>query len=229
MKGTLPKCQCKECLNKSIPVFALNDNELEFLCRNSTNIPFQKGEKIIKQGAFTQNIIFITSGIYMIHQTGPIGRDEILKIDKGPRFVGIPDVFANKVHSYSVSALSEIHACLIDYQGFKDLIEKNGSFAEEILKNLSSSIVDHYKHCVSKVQKQLTAILADSLLYFAEHIFQNDEFEVPLTRKEWGEYVGTTRETVTKIVHDLTVDQIIAVHGKNIRIINKALLEKIAR
>jgi CRP-like cAMP-binding protein len=170
MKEILHKCQCKECIVKSIPVFALNDQELELLCKNSTNIPFQKGEKIIKQGTFTQNIIFITSGIYMIQQTGPIGRDEILKIDKGPRFVGIPDVFANKVHSYSVTSLSETHACLIDHKGFKNLIDKNGSFAEEILRTLSSSIVGHYKHCVSKVQKQLTAILADSLLYFAEHI-----------------------------------------------------------
>jgi CRP-like cAMP-binding protein len=214
---------------KSIPVFALNDQELELLCKNSTSIPFQKGEKIFKQGAFTQNIIFITSGIYMIHQTGPIGRDEILKIDKGPRFVGIPDVFANKVHTYSLTALGEIHACIIDYQGFRDLIERNGNFAVEILKTLSSSIVSHYRYCVGKVQKQLTAILADSLLYFAEHIFQRDEFEVPITRKEWGEYIGTTRETVTKIVHDLTADQIIEVRGKNIRIINKPLLEKIAR
>jgi hypothetical protein len=33
---------------------------------------------------------------------------------------------------------------------------------------------------------------------------------------------------VTKIVHDLTVDKIIEVRGKNIKILNKALLEKIA-
>lgn len=228
MKESLPKCQCKECINKSIPVFALNEQELELLCKNSTNIPFQKGERIFKQGAFTQNIIFITSGIYMIHQTGPIGRDEILKIDKGPGFVGISDVFADKVHTYSLTALSEVHACIIDYQGFRNLIERNGKFAIEILRTLSSSIISHYQYCVSKVQKQLTAILADSLLYFADHVFQSDEFEVPITRKEWGEYIGTTRETVTKIVHDLTVDQIIEVRGKNIRIVNKPLLEKIA-
>jgi CRP/FNR family transcriptional regulator len=228
MKEEIQKCQCKECLVKSIPVFALNEEELDLLCSTSTRIFFRKGENIIKQGTFTQNIVFISSGIYMILQAGPLKRNEILKIDKGPKFVGIADVFANKFHSYSVTALSKVNICMIDLQGFQDLLKTNSTFAVEIIKTLSYSLVNHYKHCVSKTQKQLTALLADSLLYFSGHIFESDEFEVPLNRAEWGQYLGTTRETVTKIIHDLTDDRIIDIKGKNIKILNKSLLEKIS-
>lgn len=228
MRGAYKENPCKDCAVKSSTVFSLNDDEIEILCNNSTEITFQKGEKIIKQGAFTQNIVFVKSGIFKVHLTGPIHKDEILKINKGPFFVGVPDVFANKIHSYSVTALDEVVACFIEYSGYKYLIQNNGKFALELINTLSQGIVAHYKYCVNKMQKQLTATFAEALLYFSDYIFQNDEFTLPLTRVEFGEYIGTTRETVTKIIHDFTVDHIIEVEGRNIQIINKELLHKIS-
>ena len=228
MKEIIKENPCKDCNVKSSTVYNLNDAELEILCKNSTEILFQKGEKIIKQGAFTQNIVFVKSGIVKMHLTGPIGKDEILKIWKGPIFVGVPDVFANKIHTYSITALSETVACFIDYPGYEYLIKNNGKFALEVIKTLSVGIVSHYKRCVFKIQKQLTAIVAEALLYFADTIFENDEFQIPLTRSEFGEYVGTTRETVTKIIHDLTKDNIISVEGRYIKLLNKQMLQKIS-
>ncbi len=219
---------CKDCAVKSSTVFNLNNEELEILCNNSTEIRFQKGERIIKQGTFTQNIIFVKSGIFKLHLTGPIHKDEILKIDKGPLFVGVPDVFANKVHSYSVTALNDTIACFVEYPGYKYLIQNNGKFALELIKTLSKGIVGHYQYCVNKMQKQLTATFAEALLYFSDYIFENDEFEIPLTRVEFGEYIGTTRETVTKIIRDFTTDHIIEVEGRNIRILNKDILQKLS-
>lgn len=218
------KNPCKDCLVKSSTVINLDDKELEILCSKSTEISFQKGEKIIKQGAFTQNIVFIKSGIFKMHIQGPVHKDEILKIEKGPEFIGVPDVFANKVHSCSVTALSDCKACFIEYSGFEYLIKNNGIFALELIKTLSHGIISHYGYCVNKMQKQLTATFADALLYFADYLYNSDEFALPLTRVELGEYIGTTRETVTKIIHDFTLDNIIEVSGRKIKIIKKDIL-----
>jgi len=219
---------CKDCAVKSSTVYNLDDKELEILCNNRAEIQFQKGERIIKQGTFTQNIVFVKSGIIKLHLTGPINKDEILKIDKGPMFVGVPDVFANKIHSYSVTALNDTTACFIDFPGYQHLVENNGKFATEVLVILSRTLVGHYNRCVNKIQKQLTAIFAEALLYFSDYIFEDDVFRLPFTRTEFGAYVGTTRETVTKIIHDFTVDNIIEVSGKNIKILNKEMLVKIS-
>jgi len=228
MEEIVKSNECKGCIVKSSTVYNLNDEELEILCNNSTEIHFQKGERIIKQGTFTQNIIFVKSGIYKMHLNGPIHKDEILKIDKGPIFVGVPDVFANKIHTYSITALSDTVACFIEYPGYKYLIQNNGKFALELIKTLSQSIVAHYKCCVNKLQKQLNATFAEALLFFADYIFESDEFQIPLTRLEFGEYIGTTRETITKIFHDFTKDQVIRVEGKKITILNREFLEKIS-
>lgn len=228
MKEIIKENPCKDCAVKSSTVFNLNEKELQLLCNNSTEIHFQKKERIIKQGTFTQNIVFIKSGVIKMHLSGPLDKDEILKIEKGPVFIGVPDVFANKIHTYSVTALEETTACFIEYSGYEYLIKHNGEFALELIKTLSQQIVSHYKQCVNKMQKQLIASFAEALLYFSDYIYEKDEFRIPLTRIEFGEYLGTTRETITKIIHDFSMDKIIEVNGRNIKIINKEILRKIS-
>jgi len=219
---------CKSCAVKSNSVYDLNEDELGLLCKKSTEIPFKKGEKIIKQGTFTQNIVFIKSGIIKLHLLGPIHKDEILKIEKGPVFMGITDVFANKIHSYSVTALTDCTTCFIELEGYKYLLEHNGKFALELIKTLSIATVLHYQKCVNKMQKQLSATFAEALLYFSDYIFNSDEYILPLSRSEMAEYIGTTRETVTKLFHDFSVDHIIEIDKKSVRIVNKQILEKIS-
>ncbi len=219
---------CKDCAVKSSSVFNLNEAEVETLCKNSTEICFEKGEKIIKEGSFTQNIVFIQSGIFKIHQAGPVKREEILKIDKGPVFAGVSDVFSGKFHSYSVSALGDVVACFIDFAGYVNLIENNGRFALAVMRLLSTDIVDHYNYFVNKIQKQLNAKLAEALLFFSDHIYESDTIDIPITRTELGEYIGTSRESVTKIIHDFIQDGLIEVKGKLIILKNKDLLHKIS-
>jgi len=220
---------CKDCAVKSSPIYNLNTDELELLCKNSTEVKFDSGEKIIKQGTFTHNIIFVKSGIYKLHLKGPIGKDEILKIEKGPQFIGLPDVFANNTHSYSVTALSDIKTCFINYSGYQQLVESNGHFALAMIKTLSHGIVNHYQKCVNKMQKQMHARFAEGLLYFSDHIFENEEFRFPLTRVEYGEYIGTTRETITKIFHEFADDQLIEMDGKKVKLLNRKMLERISK
>lgn len=43
-----------------------------------------------------------------------------------------------------------------------------------------------------------------------------------------GEYIETTRETVTKLFHDFSADRIIELDKKSIKILNKQILEKIS-
>lgn len=229
MEKIIKEHLCKDCIIKSSNVFNLDEDEIELLCTNSTEIQFQKGERIIKQGTFTQNIVFVKTGLIKIHMFGPLRKDEILKINKGPLFVGVPDVFANKVHCYSVTALCDSTACFIDYEGYKSLLQSNGRFSFELIKTLSVDIVTHYQICVSKVQKQLTATFADALLYFSNYLFESDKFQIPLTRVELGEYIGTSRETVIKIIGEFTKDKIIEVSGRNVHILNKDILQAISK
>ncbi len=103
--------RCTDCIVKSIPAEKLTDEELGALNNNCARISFKKGENIIKQGAFTTNIVYIKSGMVKEHMNGPNGKDEILKITKAPAYIGVPSALGGRIHKYSCTAL-EHHQCL---------------------------------------------------------------------------------------------------------------------
>jgi len=220
--------KCLNCIMRSSSIKVLNETELVTLCDNSVNIQFKKGELIIKQGAFTTNVVFIQSGLIKIHLKGPLERDGIMKIEKGPIFAGISAIFADRTHKYSVTALEDCDACFIDITAFREFIEHNGKFALEIIKILSNDLVVHFRRCVNKTQNHSMASFAEALLFFSDYIFESDDFQLPLTRSELGEFIGTTRETITRMIHDLSQDRIIQVNSKSLQILNKNILYKIS-
>ncbi|NOQ24170.1 MAG: helix-turn-helix domain-containing protein [Bacteroidales bacterium] len=228
MNNKAKDCKCLECSFKSIPVSLLAENELNTLCSNCIQIEFKAGENIIKQGGFTTNIAYMTKGLAKIHMEGPLKKEEIIKIVKSPSFIGVPSVFTGRVFHYSVTSLTETSVCFIDYPYFEKLLLSNGEFAKELIKELSFDLVQQFKTGVNKSQKRVNAYVAEVLLDFSENIFDDQNFQLPLSRNEFAYLVGSSRETVTRILHDFTEEGLINVNGKSFKILNSELLHKIS-
>ena len=62
------------------------------------------------------------------------------------------------------------------------------------------------------------------MLFFSEDIYENEEFVLPLSRVELGNFVDTSRESVCRILTELSNDKLIELHGKRIKILNKKSL-----
>ncbi len=220
--------KCKDCIVKSIPAEKLTTGELDVLNNNCARIAFRKGENIIKQGAFTTNIVYIKSGLVKEHMKGPNGKDEILKITKAPAYIGVPAALGGRVHTYSCTALEPASVCFIDLRVFNDLLLSNPFFSRELILNLSRDLLEHFTRCVNKTQKQLHGSLAEALLYLSEKIYRSGTFKLSLTRTELGALIGTTRETVTRILHEYTENGWIGIQGKTVKILKKDMLQKIS-
>jgi CRP/FNR family transcriptional regulator len=220
--------RCTDCIVKSIPAAKLTIEELDILNSNCARISFRKGENIIKQGAFTTNIVYIKSGLVKEHMAGPNGKDEILKITKAPAYIGVPSVLGGRIHKYSCTALESTSVCFIDLHVFNELLLTNSYFSRELILNLSRDLLEHFTKCVNKTQKQLHGSLAETLLYLSEKIYQSDTFRLSLTRAELGELIGTTRESVTRILREYTENGFISIQGKTMKIMKKDMLQRIS-
>ena len=219
---------CQFCNKKSFATKKLDQIELEKLGNNCNQITFQKGDRIMIQNALSHNIVFIEEGLVKIHAIGP-EKEQILKIVKGPSYLGIPTVIGSKTNKFSATAISKTTACFIDFEVFKDFIIQNGEFAYEIIIDLCKNELFSYKKCINQAQKQGPGKIAETLLYFSEIIFENLNFNLPLTRYELGNLTCTSRETVSRILSDFSNNRIIEVDSKKISILNKEQLEIISK
>jgi len=219
---------CYYCKKKSKATGKLDQKELEILGHSCNQVIFQKGDTIMIQDAMSSNIVFVMEGLVKVHAMGP-EKEQILKIVKGPSYLGIPTTIGAKINEYSATAISKTSACFIGFNVFKDFIKQNGQFAFEIIVELCKSELHYYKKCINQVQKQGPGKIAEALLYFSEKIFDKRNFKLPLTRNELGDLTCTSRETVSRILSDFSNSNIIKVNKRNISILNKKQLELISK
>ena len=219
---------CHYCQAKSKATGKLDHKQLEKLGHSCNQTIFQKDDIIMIQDALSSTIVYIQEGLVKVHAIGP-EKEQILKIVKGPSYLGLPTTIGAKFNKYSATAISETSACFIGLDVFKGFIINSGEFAYEIIVDLCKSELQHYKKCINQVQKQSAGKIAEALLYFSEEIFNNTEFKIPLSRNELGDLTCSTRETVSRVLSDFSSNNIIKINKNDISILNKKQLEYLSK
>ncbi len=220
--------KCQECRLKSKAVKELSDEELKMLEKGCLDVHLNAGEKIFSEGLPHSYVVFLKEGFAKVHMVGPNGRDQILKIARPGAYMGIQTILGGKINHYSATALKDIQACYINVGIFKDLIKTSGTFASEILAYVCEEELSYYHRIVDQQQKQINGRLADAILYFSDEIFLSHEFTVPFSHLDLAALIGTTRESVTRALKDFKEGNIVRVSGRDLEIINYALLKKIS-
>jgi CRP/FNR family transcriptional regulator len=197
------------------------------LGENCAEASFREGEVIFKQDSLSSNIIYLKDGLVKTSMEWN-HKNQILNIIKAPAYLGIPTTLGDKINHYSVSALEDSVVCFIDINTFKMLIDRNGKFAYEIIIHLCKNELQQYRRCVYRSQKHVPGLVADTLLFFSKKIYMNETFRLPIDRGEFGDLIGTTRETVSRMLKEFHEDHLIEMDGKIITLINPDRLIKIS-
>ena len=74
-------------------------------------------------------------------------------------------------------------------------------------------------------QKHIHGRIADALLFFSEEIFDSDQFTLPISREELGNYIHAARESVSRVLKEFATKGIIDLSGKKLRLKSKEQLE----
>ncbi|MEA3496573.1 MAG: Crp/Fnr family transcriptional regulator [Bacteroidota bacterium] len=216
---------CLECNYKSDCFKKLIQSELEFISKNKTQIKYQKGETIYKEGTFSSDIMYIVDGSAQKYIEGT--NKFILKILQKNEFIGLPSLFCSKEHCfYSVSAITDTTVCLIKKDKFKKLLTTNSIFAQEVIKWYCKDDEYYFNRFKSISNKNMHGRLAEILLY----LNNNENFikTACITRKFLAEFAGISVESTIRILSSLKKDKIIYTNGKSIKILNIKSLKQIS-
>ena len=228
MYNTPNKRNCVDCLKRS-PLFNfLTQEQLELVSKNKTEIDFKAGEIIYKQGTVINDVISLNSGMAKIYIEGLNNRDMIISFLNATHFVGGPGIFVDNKHHFSIKAVEDSSACLIDGDVFKKLIKDNHEFAYAILRFISEKSIYYFNRFISLTQKQMPGRIADAILYLSTDIYKCNPFDLNISRQEIGELSAMSTESASRILNDLQKEGVIKVKGKRIEIINENLLKEIS-
>ena len=218
---------CKDCKDGSCAVMHLDDKQLELLADNNTEVSFEKGETLFKQNSLTSHVIYVKSGLIKLHLLGPSKREQILKIAKSGVYLGIQSIIGGRVNNFSATAINKVTTCFIDVAIFKKLLFLNPLFTYHILECVCQEGLCQIHKFVNQSQKQLAGKLAEALLTFTNEIFNSNEFELPISRQDLANLIGTTRESTISMLQEFKNDGVLEVQAKKFKILDKAKLENI--
>lgn len=219
---------CEVCTDKSCAVQMLNSTELVLLSDNYHETTFQKGEIILSEGSSASYIVYLRRGLVKEFSRGDMN-EYILQIVKPKSYLGLHSIFTDKINHYSYMALTDVVVCYIQLPVFSQFIQENGKFSFEILSSVCNDSLQNYHRFIDQHQKKIFGKVADALLYFANVIFKSESFQLPLSRKEIANMIGTSRESVSKQICGFEADNILKVNGRSITILDIERLKQISK
>ncbi len=222
-------CNCNICELKDMFFENVSKDEIKYLCSSKVEIPYKKGDFIIEQGSAIDDFMYLKSGLVKLYIHNDDEREQIISFAKPKDFVSILSIFSGNNYTYSVKAVQDSVTCNIKMSEIRHLAETNGKFGLSLLQRMSKVSDKIILESLEVRKRKLNGRVAYILLFFKEHIFNSNEFELPVSRKEIAEYIGMTTENVIRTLTEFRKDKIIKIYGKVIEICNLERLESISK
>ncbi|MEZ5069735.1 MAG: Crp/Fnr family transcriptional regulator [Bacteroidales bacterium] len=218
---TLSYHQCR-CFEKLTP------EQQEYLNAHSVKIKYRRGEMICKQDGFVSHVMYMEKGLAKVFLENG-SNALVLRIIPDGNFLGLAAV--SKAHTnfpYSAMAYVDSEIRQIDVTAFRELMRQNNDFVTEIIDILSANSIQIYGRFFCLTYKQAFGRLADILLCLADRIFKQNEFDLPLSRKELAELSGMSPETVIRMLKEFNEEGVIRMEGKYIEVLDPDRLRQIS-
>ncbi len=217
---------CISCPYKWKYLNLLKDDDIISIQNSCTIINFKKGETICKQGTDATHALYLAKGMVKLYIEGK--KNLILKLIKAGEYIDLQTLFGDKSYKYSVAAMEDTMICMINSDMLRALAKGNPQYLFELTKSISNSSNYVYKKISDISRKQLRGRLADTILYLKNEIFNSDEFDIGMTRKELAELSSMSMENAVRILSELKKDEILSIEGKKFKILQPSILQKLS-
>ncbi len=209
-----------------IALFAgLSESEIQALAQRAVERRFAPDEMLFWEGEPCAGIFLIVQGSVKIFKISAGGREMMLALETAPSTVAELPLFDGGPYPASVRAVEPVVALFINKHDFQQVCRQYPDVALKVLAVVGGRL----RHLVDVVESMtfgsVTQRLARLLLDAARQAGA-DEFVLPLTHQELASRLGTVREVVSRNLARFRAEGLIRVQGHQLRIQDRAGLER---
>lgn len=217
------------CCEEKPPLFqVLTDEEYEKLFKNRKEIVYSPQENIFKQGTPLTHIACIRRGYAKIYVERPSGRNLIVKILKPAELAGGMGILVDYTHHFTVTAMTEVHCCLIKVEDFVTALENSRQFSLELIKRNNMQGIHTNRFMANLTHKTMYGRVADAILYMNKEIFDGNDADVIFSRQDYADLSAMSKESFIRIIKELKESNLIETDGNRIKILNEEALIKLS-
>ena len=192
----------------------------------------RRGSVLFAEGEPARGVYILRSGRATVSISSSEGRVVILRMVQAGDVLGLNAALRNSSYEATVKTLEPSRVNFVSRGELMKLVE-NSDGAASVLKLLSRELAQLTDSARSLLLPQTArARLAQLLLQWSKQPHGNDRSRVidkVFTHEEVAQMIGSSRETVTRLLASLSRSQIISVTSDSIEIRDRAALDEMAQ
>lgn len=221
---------CLDCQHHDEYLFCnLPRPALESLEQIRSTAVYPKGAMLFVEGQDPRGIFVLCHGRVKLMTSSDQGKTVILRVAEGGEVLGLSATISNRAYEVTAETLEPCEANFISRKDFLNFLKQQGEAAVNVARELSN----HY-HCAYRdvrslgLQNSAQGKIARLILDWAAAGSDSNSFHQRLTHEEVSQLIGTSRETVTRVLSDFKKRKVIQVKGARVVVQNRAALEQMA-
>lgn len=232
MKNCCDNCKKNLC-TKKIPIFTMMDScELVDVLEKIVHKEFKKNEIIFSEGGKAKTLYFVNEGKIKLYKYTKDGKEQILHILSEGDFFGELNLLKESEYGFSAEAIENCKICTLSNDKFKEILLNKPEISIKILEIMGERLAKIENLVQSLATNDIDTRIAYLLLdlskrYGEEDLKHNISINLPISRENMANYIGVTRETISRKLKRFEEEGLIKIVGtKKIIIINKARLNE---
>lgn len=212
---------------KKCPMFAgVTEEDLEVLLQICKVRDGEKGEVLFSEGDRAQGFYILAAGKVKIYKLSPEGKERILHILHPCSTFAEAAIFGNGLYPAYAEPLEKSRLIFFPKKEFLQLLHEHSQIAINMIGGLSRFLRQFATQVEELTFKDVPARLARYLIELAGD--ESDAVCLPIAKSQLASNLGTVSETLSRTLRKLSDDDMIAVDGKCIRILDRDRLEDLA-
>ena len=182
---------------------------------------YKRGDIIYHEGETPQQLYLVEEGIVGLYHLSHNGKETFLRVFGKDQIFGHRSYFAQTNYHANSTALTDLVVAVIPKEECQRICSEKPELMREMTKLMARSLGESELRLAGLLDKSAKTRITEGLIYFKlkypDHTW---------TRKEIADFVGSTYESVTRVMSLLSQKKLIVKHGRNFDIPDtRALLD----
>jgi CRP/FNR family transcriptional regulator, polysaccharide utilization system transcription regulator len=188
---------------------------------------YNKKAVIYNEGETPGPVFLINKGKIKTWKMSSDGKEFVSGILSQGDFFGYISVLENKPYSDSATAIDDVELVIIPQPDFLSLITYNQQISAGFIRMLANNISEKEERLLGLAYNTVRARTASAL--FSLHTKMQPDGIIKVSRDNLAGLVGTSPESLIRTLSDFKTEKIIETDGKEIKISNINMLERIMK
>jgi CRP/FNR family transcriptional regulator len=187
---------------------------------------YKKGDMLCRQGERADTLFIINEGKVKLSKITKEGKEQIVHIFTSGDFFGELSLFSsNENYNFDVYAISNVKICTLSKDDMNKIIMSNPEISLKLLQVITKRLTQTENLAQNLATNDAEIRIAFMLLEFAEKYGiateEGLQINLPINREEMANYVGVTRETISRKLSIFEELGIIDLKGNKVLIIKE--------